>query len=100
MAISRIYFVEAIWYNRLQETKKELYTVQKEIIDSDTYRKIKKMNREKLTKFILQYGDELLGEQVKTIDLPALEAELSKIKGIGDKRLKEIMVVIEKFLDV
>ncbi|WP_296581345.1 hypothetical protein [Ruminococcus sp.] len=56
------------------------------------------MNREELTKFILQYGEQLLGEQGKTIDLPALEAELSKIKGIGGKRLEEIMVVIEKFL--
>ncbi|WP_028515288.1 hypothetical protein [Ruminococcus flavefaciens] len=71
-----------------------------EIIDQDTYRKIKKMNREELTKFILRYGDQLLGEQGKNIDLPALEAELSKIKGIGGKRLEEIMVVIEKFLDV
>ena len=56
------------------------------------------MNREELTKFILQYGEQLLGEQGKTIDLPALEAELSKIKGIGGKRLEEILVVIEKFL--
>jgi len=72
----------------------------RERIDRETYRKIKKMNREELTKFILQYGDELLGEQGKTIDLPALEAELSKIKGIGGKRLEEIMVVIEKFLDI
>ena len=71
-----------------------------EIIDRDTYRKIKKMNREELTKFIIQYGDQLLGEQGKTIDLPALEAALSKIKGIGGKRLEEIMSVIEKFLDV
>ena len=47
---------------------------QREIIDRDTY---KKMNREELTKFILRYGDQLLGEQGKTIDLPALEAELS-----------------------
>ena len=70
----------------------------KEIIDRDTYRKIKRMNREELTKFILQYGDQSLGEQGKTIDLPSLEAELSKIKGIGGKRLEEIMVVIEKFL--
>ncbi|MBO7473017.1 MAG: hypothetical protein J6Y71_03800 [Ruminococcus sp.] len=70
-----------------------------EIIDRDTYRKIKKMNRVELTKFILQYGDELLGEQGKTIDLPALETELRKIKGIGGKRLEEIMVVIEKFLE-
>ena len=70
-----------------------------EIIDRDTYRKIKKMNRVELTKFILQYRDELLGEQGKTIDLPALETELRKIKGIGGKRLEEIMVVIEKFLE-
>ncbi|WP_028516911.1 hypothetical protein [Ruminococcus flavefaciens] len=73
---------------------------QREMIDRDTYKKIKKMNREELTKFILQYGDELLGEQGKTIDLPALETELSKIKGIGGKRLDEIMTVVEKFLDV
>ena len=73
---------------------------QKEIIDRETYRKIKKMNREELTNFIIKYGDELLGEQGKTINLPTLEAELSKIKGIGGKRLEEIMVVIEKFLDL
>jgi hypothetical protein len=72
----------------------------KEVIDRDTYKKIKKMNREELTKFILRYGDELMGSEDKTIDLPALQAELSKIKGIGDKRLEEIMVVIEKFLNV
>lgn len=71
----------------------------KEIIDRETYKKIKKMDRETLTNFILQYGDELLGQEGKTIDLPALEAELSKIKGIGGKRLNEIMVVIEKFLE-
>ena len=71
----------------------------REIIDRETYKKIKKMNREELTKFIIKYGDELLGEQGKTIDLPALEAELSKIKGIGGKRLEEIMTVIEKFLE-
>ena len=72
----------------------------KEIIDRDTYKKIKKMNREELTKFIIRYGDELMGSEDKTIDLPALQTELSKIKGIGDKRLEEIMVVIEKFLNV
>ncbi len=73
---------------------------QNEIIDRDTYKKIKKMNREELTSFIIKYGDELLGEQGKTIDIPALEAELSRIKGIGGKRLEEIMVVIEKYLDL
>ncbi|WP_303833867.1 hypothetical protein [Ruminococcus flavefaciens] len=74
--------------------------VDREIIDRDTYKKVKKMDRETLTKFILQYGDKLLEEHSKEIDLPALEAELSKIKGIGGKRLEEIMVVIEKYLNV
>lgn len=63
--------------------------VDREIIDRDTYKKVKKMDRETLTKFILQYGDKLLEEHSKEIDLPALEAELSKIKGIGGKRLEE-----------
>ena len=74
--------------------------VEKEIIDRETYKKIKKMDRETLTKFILQYGDQLVAQEEKTIDLPALEAELSKIKGIGGKRLEEIMAVIEKYLGV
>lgn len=72
----------------------------REIIDRDTYKKVKKMDRETLTKFILQYGDKLLEEQSKEIDLPALEAELSKIKGIGGKRIEEIMTVIENFMDI
>ncbi len=73
----------------------------KEIIDRDTYKSIKKMNREELTKFILKYGDELLEQQgVKTtLDLTVLEERLSKINGIGNKRLNEIMTVIENFLD-
>ena len=71
----------------------------KEIIDRDTYKKIKKMNREELTDFILRYGDELLNSEEKIIDLSTLQAELNKIKGIGDKRLEEIMVVIKKHLD-
>lgn len=74
---------------------------EKEIIDRDTYKSIKKMNREELTKFILKYGDELLEQQgVKsTLDLTVLEERLSKINGIGSKRLEEIMTVIENFLD-
>ena len=73
----------------------------KEIIDRDTYKSIKKMNREELTKFILKYGDELLEQQgVKsTLDLTVLEERLSKISGIGSKRLEEIMKVIEDFID-
>ena len=71
-----------------------------ELIDRNTYKNIKKMNREELTRFILKYGDELLDNEGSTIDLSALQEELSKIKGIGGKRLEEIMTVIEKFLNV
>ena len=73
----------------------------KDIIDRDTYKSIKKMNREELTKFILKYGDELLEQQgiKSTLDLTVLKERLSKINGIGSKRLEEIMTVIEEFLD-
>ena len=75
----------------------------KEIIDRDTYRRIKKMNREELTKFILKYGDELLEQQgVKSDsdpDLSILEERLSKVNGIGSKRLEEIMSVIKQFIE-
>ena len=75
----------------------------KEIIDRDTYRRIKKMNREELTKFILKYGDELLEQQgVKSDsdpDLSILEERLSKVNGIGSKRLDEIMSVIKQFIE-
>ena len=43
-------------------------------------------------------GHELLDELAKTIDLPTLEAEFSKINGIVSKRFEKIMSVIEKFL--
>lgn len=71
------------------------------IIDRETYRKIKKMSREEMQGFLMRYADSLLEDKdEKTIDLPALENELRKVKGIGEKRLDEIMAVIEKFLGV
>ena len=72
-----------------------------EIVDRDTYKRIKKMNREELTKFILKYGDELLEQQGNTssLDFSVLEERLSKISGIGSKRLEEIMSVIKQFIE-
>ena len=72
----------------------------KELIDRDTYKSIKKMNREELTRFILKYGDELLEQQgnKSSLDLAGLKERLSQINGIGSKRLEEIMAVIESFL--
>ena len=73
---------------------------QKEIVDRETYKKIKKMDRDTLCKFIMQFGNEIFSQRLKKIDFPALESELSKINGIGDKRLEEIMSVIKKYWDV
>ena len=70
------------------------------IIDRDTYRSIKKMTREQLMDFLERYGNHLIENKDKIIDLRELEKELSKINGIGKKRLEKIMVVIEKFLGV
>ena len=70
------------------------------IIDRDTYRAIKKMSREELQAFLMRYADELLEKDGKSIDLREVEKDLRQIKGIGDKRVEEIMSVFEKHLGV
>ena len=73
---------------------------EKQIIDRDTYRSIKKMSRDELQGFLLRYADGLMEKDNKTIDLREVEKDLRQIKGIGDKRIEEIMAVIEKHLGV
>ena len=73
---------------------------EQKIIDRDTYRAIKKMSREELQAFLVRYADGLLENDGKTIDLREVEKDLRQIKVIGDKRIEEIMAVIEKHLGV
>ncbi len=70
------------------------------IIDRDTYRAIKKMSREELQAFLMRYANGLLENDGKSIDLREVEKDLRQIKGIGDKRIEEIMAVFEKHLGV
>ena len=71
------------------------------MLDRDTYRKIKKMSREEMHNFLMKYADGLLEDKAQTlIDLPDLENDLREIKGIGGKRIEEIMAVIEKHLNI
>lgn len=70
------------------------------IIDRDTYRAIKKMSREELQAFLMRYADGLLENDGKSLDLREVEKDLRQIKGIGDKRIEEIMAVIEKHLGI
>ena len=69
-----------------------------DIIDRETYRAIKKMNREELQAFLVRYANNISGN--RSIDLREVEADLKTVKGIGEKRLEEIMVIIEKHLGV
>jgi hypothetical protein len=46
----------------------------------------------------MRYADGLLEKDGKSIDLREVEKGLRLIKGIGDKRIEEIMAVIEKHL--
>ena len=73
---------------------------EQKIIDWDTYRAIKKMSREELQAFLMRYADGLLKKDGKSIDLSEVEKDLRQIKGIGDKRVEEIIAVIEKHLGI
>ncbi len=73
---------------------------EQKIIDRDTYRAIKKMSREELQAFLMRYANGLLEKDGKSIDLQEVEKDLRQIKGIGDKRVEEIMAVIKKHLGV
>lgn len=69
-----------------------------DIIDRDTYRKIKKMSREELQAFLIRYANNISADH--SIDLRVLENDLKAVKGIGEKRLEDIMVIIKKHLGV
>ena len=58
------------------------------------------MSREELHAFLMRYANGLLENDGKSIDLREVEKDLRQIKGIGDKRIEEIMAVIEKHLGV
>ena len=87
-----------------------------QILDRDTYRRIKKMDRatlEGLIQDIFERGrkkglaeagvmvDEVASDVGEgTLDLRAVEAEIREIRGIGEKRAEEIMLIFEKHLGI
>lgn len=56
------------------------------------------MNREKLQAFLMRYADGLLEKDGKSLDLREVEKDLRQVKGFGDKRIEEIIAVIEKHM--
>lgn len=86
-------------------------------LDRDTYRRIRKTDSvtlEGLIQDIFERGRKkgiaeagvIIAEDVEsttddnTLDLCAVEAEIRSIRGIGEKRAEEIMLIFEKHLGI
>ena len=69
------------------------------MLDRATYKKIKGMTREEMQSFLTNYYNNVMQDASEaTLDLDELRKEIGGIKGVGEKRLEEIMCVIEKHL--
>lgn len=74
---------------------------QESVLDRATYKKIKGMSREEMQKFLLRYADNLKSDSdIKEIDLSEVRSKIGQVKGIGEKRLDDIMDILEKHIGV
>ena len=72
-----------------------------ELVNRSLYKRIKSMNRAEMENFVrnvFNQGYERAEEETHSIDYDSLRADLSRIKGIGESRLIEIMTVIDKYI--
>lgn len=75
--------------------------MEQKMLDRATYKKIKSMTREEMQKFLTNYYNNVMEDaEAPTLDIGELRKEIGSIKGVGEKRLDEIMMVIEKHLSV
>ncbi len=97
---------------------KDKYTTEEELLlDRDTYRRIKKMDRNTLEGLIQDFfergrkkglaearvivaEDNEASSDSHTLDLRVVADEIRSIRGIGEKRAKEIMLIFEKHLGI
>ena len=70
------------------------------LLTRDLYRQIKSMNRDAMEKTINNFYDmgakDALENAVIDLDMGKLAAEIGTINGIGDKRLEQIMEIIQR----
>lgn len=74
----------------------------KELVNRSLYKRIKSMNRAEMENFVrnvFNQGYEKAEEETRSIDYDSLRADLSRIKGIGESRLEEIMTVVDKHIE-
>jgi len=75
--------------------------MEQKMLDRATYKKIKGMTREEMQNFLTNYYNNVMEDaNGPTLDLGELRTEIGSIKGVGEKRLDEIMAVIEKHLGI
>lgn len=70
---------------------------EQKMLDRATYKKIKGMTREEMQNFLTNYYNNVM-KDAPSLDLDELRKEIGGIKGVGEKRLDEIMAVIERHL--
>ena len=74
----------------------------KELVNRSLYKRIKSMNRAEMENFVrnvFNQSYEKAEEETHSIDYDSLRADLSRIKGIGESRLEEILTVIDKHIE-
>ncbi len=72
---------------------------EEKMLDRATYKKIKSMTREEMQIFLTNYYQNAVKDAERTaVNLENLRSALSEIKGVWEKRLDEIMTVIQKFV--
>ena len=77
------------------------YNMEQQMLDRATYKKIKGMTREEMQNFLTNYYNNVMEDaNAPTLDLGELRKEIGTIKGVGEKRLDEIMAAIERHLGV
>lgn len=91
-----------MWYNKESYFSKERsVTMAEKMLDRATYKKIKAMSREEMQNFLTNYYNNVMDDASSvTVDLDELRKEIGSIKGVGEKRLEEIISVIERHLGV
>ena len=73
--------------------------MEQKMLDRATYKKIKGMTREEMQNFLTNYYNNVM-DDAPALDLNELKKEIGSIKGVGKKRLDEIMTVIERHLGI
>ncbi len=75
--------------------------MEQKMLDRATYKKIKSMTREEMQNFLTNYYNNVMEDvNAPTLNLGELRTEIGSIKGVGEKRLDEIMAVIERNLGI